>query len=201
MPLVVTSWSPRAPRGHLMVTSWSPHGRLMVASWSPRGHLVVTSWSPRGHLMVTSWSPRAPRGRLVVASWSPRAPHGHLVVTSWSPHGLPECLSVVIYQRMRQRFDPYKLGDCASWLHIWRPPRPLSVFLGSALVPYGGTRGKSHVYIPTEISDPKIVPSTPRVHLQSTTVAAAGATTGKGPGSRTPSCGFGDRCVTITTNN
>ena len=88
-------------------------------------------------------------------------------------------------------------------------PRPLSVFLGSALEPYGGTRGKSHVYIPPEISDPKIVPSTPRVHpeytpstprvhLQSTTVAAAGATTGKGPGSRTPSCGFGDRCVAIT---
>ena len=51
-------------------------------------------------------------------------PHGHLMVTSWSPHGRPECLSVVIYKR----FDPYKLGDCASWSHIWRPPRPYRFF-------------------------------------------------------------------------
>jgi hypothetical protein len=68
--------------------------------------LVVASWSPRGHL--------------VVASWSPHAPH--------APHGRPECLSAVIYQRMRQRFYPYKLGDCASWSHIWRPPAPYRVF-------------------------------------------------------------------------
>ena len=138
----------------------------------------------------------------MVTSWSPR---GHLV----PPRGHPECLSVVIFQR----FDPYKLGDCASWSHIWRPPPPLIGFLRRTLDPYGGTRGKSHVYIPTEISDPKIAPSsprvhpeftpsTPRVHLQSTTGSAAGsatvATTGKGPRSRTPSCGFGDRCVAIT---
>ena len=122
-----------------MVTSWSPH--------APRGHLVVTSWSPPGHLMVTPWSPR-----------------GHLVVTPWSPRGHPECLSVVICQR----FDPYKLGDCASWSHIWRPPAPYRFFLRRTLDPYGGTRGKSHVYIPPEISDPKIVPSTPRVHPEYT---------------------------------
>ena len=59
---------------------------------------MITAWSPRGHPVITAWSP-----------------HDHLVVTSWSPRGHPECLSVVIYQRMRQRLDPYKLGDRASW--------------------------------------------------------------------------------------
>ena len=136
--------------------------------------------------MVAAWSPR---GRLMVASWSPR---GRLVVASWSPRGHPECLSVVIYHR----FDPYKPVVCASLGHIYGdpPPRPLSVFLRRALDPYGGTRGKSHVYILPEISYPKIAPSSPRVHLQST----AGSAAGKGPRSRTPSCGFGDRCVAIT---
>ena len=138
----------------------------------------------------------------MVAPWSPR---GRLVVASWSPHGRPECLSVVIFHRL----DPYKLGDCASWSHIWRPPAPYRFFLRRTLDPYGGTRGKSHVYILPEISDPKIAPSSPRVHpeytpssprvhLQSTTGSAAGSAAGKGPRSRTPSCGFGDRCVAIT---
>ena len=146
------SWSPHAPRGHLMVTScpsWSPHaprGHLMplvVTSWSPHGRLMVASCPPRGHLVVTSWSPP---GRLVVTSWSP---HGHLMplmVTSWSPHDHPGCLSAVINQRMRQRFDPYKLGDCASWLHIWRPPAPYRFFRGVRWTPMGGLGG-SHTYI------------------------------------------------------
>ena len=47
-------------------------------------------------------------------------------------------------------------------------PRPLSVFLRRTLDPYGGTRGKSHVYILPEISDPKIAPSLPRVHPEYT---------------------------------
>ena len=110
-----------ATRGHLMVASWSPHGRLMVASWSPPGHLLVASWSPHGHLMP-------------------------LMVTSWSPHDHPGCLSAVINQRMRQRFDPYKLGDCASWLHIWRPPAPYRFFRGVRWTPMGGLGG-SHTYI------------------------------------------------------
>jgi len=121
-----------ATRGHLMVASWSPHGRLMVTSWSPHGRLMVTSWSPPGRLVVTSWSP-----------------HGHLMplmVTSWSPHDHPGCLSAVINQRMRQRFDPYKLGDCASWLHIWRPPAPYRFFRGVRWTPMGGLGG-SHTYI------------------------------------------------------
>ena len=46
-------------------------------------------------------------------------------------------------------------------------PGPYRFFLRRTLDPYGGTRGKSHVYILPEISDPKIVPeytpSTPRV--------------------------------------
>jgi len=96
---MVTSWS---PRGHLMVTSWSPHGHLMVTSWSPHGHLVVTPWSPHGHLVP------------------PRAPSCPLV----PPRGRPKCLSVVICQW----FDPYKLGDCASWSHIWIPPAPYRFF-------------------------------------------------------------------------
>ena len=104
----------------------APHGHLM-----PLMPLMVTScpsWSPRGHLMVASWSPR---GRLM-----------HLV----PPHGRPECLSAVIYQRMRQRFDPYKLGDCASWLHIWRPPAPYRFFWGVRWTHMGGLGG-SHTYI------------------------------------------------------
>ena len=123
-----------------------------------------------------------------------RGPKRHLVITSWSPHDRLGVTSAVIYKRL----DPHKLGDCASWSPPGDPPRPLSVFLRRTLDPYGGTRGKSHVYLPTEISDPKIVPSTPRVHLQFTTGATTGATTGKGPRSRTPSCGFGDRCVALT---
>ena len=79
----------------------------MVTSWSPRGHLVVTSWSPRGHLVVTSWSPP-----------------DHPMITPRSPRGHPKCLSVVI----NQWFDPYKLGDCASWSHICRPPAPYRFF-------------------------------------------------------------------------
>ena len=71
---------------------------------------MVTAWSPHGHLVP-------PHGHLV-------PPRGHLV----PPRGHPECLSVVIFQRMRQRFDPYKLGDCASWSHIWRPPAPYRFF-------------------------------------------------------------------------
>ena len=53
----------------------------------------------------------------MITSWSP---HDHLV----PPHGNPECLSVVIYKRL----DPYKLGDRASWSHIWRPPVPYRFF-------------------------------------------------------------------------
>jgi len=123
MPLMVASWSPHAPHGRLVVAScpsWSPHaprGRLMP--------LVVASWSPRGRLVVTSWSP-----------------HGHLV----PPHGHPGCLSAVIYQRMRQRFDPYKLGDCASWSHIWRPPAHYRFFRGVRWTHMGGFGG-SHTYI------------------------------------------------------
>ena len=122
--LLVTSWSPRAPSWSPCAPSWSP----CAPSWSPRAPLVVASCPPRGHLVVTSWSPHGRLVPLVVTSWSP---HGHLMVTSWSPrapHGHPGCLSAVIYQRMRQRFDPYKLGDCASWSHIWRPPGPYRFF-------------------------------------------------------------------------
>ena len=86
--------------------------------------------------MITAWSPRAP---LVPPSWSPR---GHLVVTSWSPRGRPECLSVVIFHRL----DPYKLGDCASWSHIWRPPAPYRFFWGVRWTHMGGLGG-SHTYI------------------------------------------------------
>ena len=155
-----------------MVTAWSPHGHRMVTSWSPRGHLMVTSWSPR----APSWSPR---GHLVVTSWSPRAP-------SWSPRGRPECLSVVIYQRMRQRFDPYKLGDCASLCHIYGDPPPLIGFFGECAGPLWGDSGEvTRIYTSRDIgpqNSPEYTPSSPRVHLQSTTgsatVAAAGATTG-----------------------
>ena len=142
----------------------------------------------------------------MVTSWSPR---GHLV----PPRGHPECLSVVIFQR----FDPYKLGDCASWSHIWRPPPPLIGFLRRTLDPYGGTRGKSHVYIPTEISDPKIAPSSPRVHPEFTPSSPAvhhcrwrcrchwqyswQRSEELNPELRfwrPLCCGFGDRCVAIT---
>jgi len=73
--------------------------------------------------MVTSCPlvpPRAPSCPLVVTSWSPRAPSCPLV----PPRGRPKCLSVVICQW----FDPYKLGDCASWSHIWIPPAPYRFF-------------------------------------------------------------------------
>ena len=91
-------------------------------------------------------------------AWSP---HGHLMVTSWSLGGdLPANASAVRPIQTR--------GLRLIMSHIWRPPAPYRFFLGSALEPYGGTRGKSHVYIPTEISDPKIVPSSPRVHPEFT---------------------------------
>ena len=120
-------------------------GPKRVTAWSPHGHRMVAAWSPRGHLVVAAWSPR---GHLVVTSWSPRghlvvaswSPRGHLVVTSWSPH----------------------------YVTYMETPRPLSVFLRRTLDPYGGTRGKSHVYILPEISDPKIAPSLPRVHPEYT---------------------------------
>ena len=105
----------------------------MVTPWSPHGHPMVTPWSPHGH-------PMPPRGHLVVTSWSPR---GHPLVTSWSPHGRPECLSVVIFHRL----DPYKLGDCASWSHIWRPPPPLIGFFEAYAGPIWGGLGGSHTYI------------------------------------------------------
>ena len=119
--------------------SWSPRGRLVVASWSPRGRLVVASWSPRGHLMP-----------LMVTSWSP-----------WVSVGgdLPANASAV---------RPVQTRGLRLVVTYMETPRPLSVFLRRTLDPYGGTRGKSHVYILPEISDPKIVPSSPRVHLQST---------------------------------
>ena len=91
-----------------------------------------------GPKRVTSWSPH---DRLVVTSWSP---HGHPMIASWSPRGHP----MVTYMET--------------------PPRPLSVFLRRTLDPYGGTWGKSHVYILPEISDPKIAPSSPRVHPEFT---------------------------------
>ena len=85
-------------------------------------------------------------------------------------------------------------------------PRPLSVFFEAYAGPLWGDSGEvTRIYTSRDIgpkNSPEYTPSTPRVHLQSTTgsaaVAADGATTGKGPGSRTPSCGFGDRCVAIT---
>ena len=80
------------------------------------------------------------------------AAYGHPMVTPRSPHGHPECLSVVIYHR----FDPYKLGVCASLGHILSDPRPLSVCFWRTLDPYGGTWGKAHVYIGQRISDPKL---------------------------------------------
>ena len=173
MPLMVTSCPSWSPHGHLMplvVTScpsWSPHaprGHLMVASWSPHGRLVPPSWSPRGHLVVASWSPRAPRGHLMVTSWSP---HGHLMVTScpsWSPWvsvggDLPANASAV---------RPVQTRGLRLVVTYMETPRPLSVFLRRTLDPYGGTRGKSHVYIPTKIFDPKIAPSSPRVHPEFT---------------------------------
>ena len=116
----------------------------MVASWSPHGRLVVTSWPPHGPLMVASWSP-----------------HGHLMVTSWSPG--------VFVGGDFPAVRPVQTRGLRLVVTYMDTPRPLSVFLRRTLDPYGGTRGKSHVYIPPEISDPKIAPSTPRVHLQSTT--------------------------------
>ena len=145
MPPMVTSWSPHAPHGHLVVTScpsWSPHGHLMVTScpsWSPRGRLVVTSWSPRGRLMP-----------LMVTSWSP-----------WVSVGgdLPANASAV---------RPVQTRGLRLVVTYMETPRPLSVFLRRTLDPYGGNWGKSHVYIPPKIFDPKIVPSSPRVHPEFT---------------------------------
>ena len=93
---------------------------------------------PKRPTLVTPWSPP---GHPLVTPWSPP---GRPMVTPWSPHGRP----------IRS--------------HIWRPPAPYRFFLRRTLDPYGGTRGKSHVYIPTEISDPKIAPSSPRVHPEFT---------------------------------
>ena len=118
----------------------------MVTSWSPHGHLVVTSWSPRGHLVVTSCPLVPPRGR-------------------------PKCLSVVICQW----FDPYKLGDCASWSHIWRPPALIG-FLGECAGPLWGDSGEvTRIYTSRDIGPknsprvhPEFTPSSPRVHPEFT---------------------------------
>ena len=96
----------------------------------------------------------------MIASWSPRAP-------SWSPHGHPECLSVVICQW----FDPYKIGDCASWPHIWRPPA-LYRFFGEYAGPLWGDSGEvTRIYTSRDIGPknssrvhPEYTPSTPAVH-------------------------------------
>ena len=93
----------------------------------------------------------------MVTSWSP---HGPLVVTAWSPWVSVggDLLAV----------RPVQTRGSRLVVTYMETPRPLSVFLRRTLDPYGGTLGKSHVYIPTEISDPKIAPSTPRVHPEYT---------------------------------
>ena len=140
--------------------AWVRVGARVVVSCSrgcTRGGLVfawVHAWWSRGppECYIITKGQRLERRQTIgpkrVTAWSP---HGRLMVTSWSPRGH------LVVTSWSPRGNIY--GD---------PPRPLSVFLRRTLDPYGGTRGKSHVYILPEISDPKIVPeftpSSPAVH-------------------------------------
>ena len=78
---------------------------------------------------------------------------------------------MVIYQRMRQRFDPYKLG-IAPHGRIYGDPPPLIGFFEAYAGPLWGDSGEvTRIYTSRDIgpkNSPEYTPSTPRVHPEFT---------------------------------